>query len=248
MKMNSDKQVLNFQKTDEQDLTFVDALFGLITEPSQVTTRLLSKDRPPFLLSLAACLLLSIYTPIIAQIFKINFLHYRTDLILSLSLVFFFSVLFFVLLEAIFLRVVGVSIEVYHMFAAIIYSLTPLIVVIWLYYAINFFFDGRLTVITYLISGYSHIDDRFLKIFPFVHLIAKIYVLMLFFFCIKALGKMHSLTALMTSLLSIGPFYIANLLAVAIAEYAFPNTVNVFSNVFRNLKYTDINQLIAIFY
>lgn len=216
---------------DEQEINFLDAMFGLLFEPGGTVRTLLSSARPPFSFTIFLCLILSIVVPIVAQTYKYGYTIFNIEAVASLALILFFTVLIFILVEGIFLQLLGIHVTIRQLWCTVAYCITPFILALWLIYLFNYLAMGRLTLVTLFMTGHSAVDDRFLRIIPFAMLIAQLNMLVVFFHSVRFIGELHTLTATIITLFSLVPFYVALLIALSIAELARTGTIALFQKI-----------------
>ncbi|MBX7143249.1 MAG: hypothetical protein K1X79_02245 [Oligoflexia bacterium] len=214
-----------------EDLSFIEALLGLFFEPSSTIEILLSQEKPPYPFTIVACFVLSVYVPIFAQAYKYGVFVFDPNALLSLALIMLFTFLVFVLVEGVFLSLLGVEVSVRHLIAVTAYCLTPFVLALWLVYVFNYIAMGRLTLVTLLMTGLTQMDDKFMRIVPVAFLVAQLNMWIVLFFALKYLGSMHTVTAMGVTLLSLVPFYIALLIALFIGEQARPGTFEIFKEI-----------------
>lgn len=216
---------------EREEISFIDAIFGLLFEPGGTVRTLLDYEKPPYGSTIFACLVLSIFVPIASQVYKYGSTIYNSSAILSLGLILFFTVLIFVLVEGLFLQLLGIQITIRQLWSTVAYCITPFILALWLIYLFNYLAMGRLTLVTLFMTGYSAVDDRFLRIIPIALLIAQLNILVVFFHSVRFIGNMESITAALVTFFSLIPFYVALLIALSIGEMARPGTLGLFEKV-----------------
>ena len=214
-----------------EPIGFVEAFLGLVLEPGTTTDVLYRQKSPPYAITLLLALIVTIFVPIAAQLYKYGFAVYRLDMVFPLFIIFTFTFLIFVLLEAILLFVLGVDSSVDDVIASTGYALTPLILAIWLLYLFNYLNNGSLTFVAYLLEGASGEVDSFIQIAPIAFLIAQLWVLLVFFYSIRAMGEMSGLSALLVTIVSTIPFLISLFIGLNVAELARPGTIEVFQKI-----------------
>ncbi len=211
--------------------SFLDAIFGLLFEPGSTVRTLLSHEKPPYGNTILLCFVLSIYVPILAQIVKYGNTIFNSDAILSLSVIIAFTLLIFVLVEGIFLQLLGIQVSVRQLWSMVAYCVTPFVLAIWLIYLFNYLAMGRLTLVTLFMTGASINHDKFIRIVPFAISVAQLNVLVVFFHSIRYLGDMQWLTSALVTLFSLIPFYVALFIAISIGEIARRGTIELFEKV-----------------
>lgn len=204
---------------------FIEALFGLLLTPRSVAEQLFAEENPPYVYTFFLIFILTIFVPMTVQIVLLELLQYRLDFFLSTLLVVTLSLMIFVLYEAVFLRLIGVAVEVNQMIAAIAYSLTPLMIIIWIFYGLNIYFDGSLSVFTILLTDSGSLNPSLVGLIPYLILVAQIGLILTFYCCLREIGDLYTSSALMVSILSMLPSYIALLSGILVAELAFPDTI-----------------------
>ena len=207
---------------------FIDALLGLVLEPEDTTEALFVDQKPKYGFTILLCLFLTIFVPIVSQIYKYGYTVYDSNAIISLFIVFFFTFLFFVFFEGAFLRLAQVDFQVHQLFSSSAYCLSPVLLAIWIIYGFNYFMTGGLSILTFIIKGDSSIEDQFFQIVPIAFLIAFINVFVIFFYSIRAIGKLSNVSALAMALISLIPFATSLMLALCVGDYAKPGTIGIF--------------------
>lgn len=216
---------------ERESINFLDAIFGLLFEPGGTVRTLLAYERPPYGLTIFLALILSIFVPIFAQVYKYGMTVYNGSAILSLSLIVFFTLLIFVLVEGLFLQLLGIPFNLRTLWATIAYCITPFVLAIWLIYLFNYLAMGRLTLVTLFLTGYSALDDRFLRIVPVALFVAQLNVLVVFYHCVRYIGQMEPISGALVTAFSLVPFYVALLIALSIGEIARPGTLGLFEKI-----------------
>jgi hypothetical protein len=214
-------------RVDHEEINFLEALAGLVLAPHE-TTHILFQDRnPPYGWTLFLCFLASSYVPFFAQNYKYGYDVWDSGVVIGLTLVLFFGLLFFLLLEGIFLQLLKVSFNMQMLFSCVAYSLTPMILALWLVYGFNYLSEGRLTFTTYLLTGFGSLDDRFLKIIPFALGICALWIFLVFIYSMKNMAKVSFIVGLLISTLTLIPFAIAIGFATLVADRVRPGTFEI---------------------
>lgn len=210
---------------------FINSIFGLVTQPSQTCQRLFRQDFPPFIISFAICILLTIFVPIVTQVVYLDLLAYNSTILVSVSVVVFFTLATFTVIELVFLQLLGIEILLEQIIAAIIYSSVPLMVMLWVLYGYNHYQYGSITLITQLLTGYRQLPRDLESILPYFVLVTHLQGIWVFRCCLKQIGGLQSATAFLVTVVSVVPFYICFLIALALSEYAAPGTIKIIVNV-----------------
>lgn len=213
---------------------FFSVLIGLVTEPRATTERLFSLRPPPFALSLFVVLVASVFGPILAQYFRYEASAYRLDALLSLCLVFGFSIPLFVLIETIGLLLLGVEVRLAQVAAAVSYALTPVSFIILLFYGSNYLNTGRMSLINFLLEGARSSPDPFMTVLPWALGITAAIVFVVFYYCIRIIGGLQPFSAAFMLLFSVAPAAAALRLALYIGDQARPGTSELLWKVVAN--------------
>lgn len=211
-----------------EQVGYLEALAGLITAPGATTEQLLAEKNPPHSVALLATLIGTIFGPIILHMYNYRYVIYRPEALFSLLFIFSFTLLIFILIESLFLMIIGISIRIEHVMACIMYSLAPLILFFWLVYIFNYLNNGMLSLVSFILYNNIPLSDRFIKIFPLAVTIVQINTILVFFYGIRFLGEMHTITALSVTMLSLIPLYLSFIISLFIADMASPGILNTF--------------------
>ena len=210
-------------------------------QPGETSEELLRSAPPPYPSTLLLCMLLSIFVPIFAQLYKYGQMLYDAEAILSLFLVVIFTFLTFILLEGIFLKIFSVDFSLRQLYASAAYSIAPLLLALWLIYFFNYISTGRLSILQLILNGRLDVPDRFIHVVPIASMIALVNALVVFLYCVRFLGQMHTVTALFLTLLSLGPFLVSVSVGIFLGELAHPGTAEIFFRVL-----TEPSALVAV--
>lgn len=178
-----------------------------------------------------AALILVIFGPLFVEIFRFEYADSKMRVVVALAVALMVATLIFVGVETLFLKLLGVDVSFHDISAGVSYATAPLTLVIVSYYAIDYSLTGELNIVTYLITGYAHFTEKFLLIFPWVHLAAKIFIVIIFMNVLRSAGGMHILTATMVTVLSLGVFYSGLIVGIKFTDMYFPRTLDNFLNV-----------------
>lgn len=218
-------------KAYRSQMGFLEASSGLLFEPGHTVGALLEEDSPPFLFGILALLVLTIFAPIAFQLYQYGITTYNIEALSSLLLVFALTLVMFAIMESLLLIITGMRAPFFKVVACAVYAIAPLIVALWLVYLFNYLASGRLTLVTLLVTGASSIDDRFLRVLPLALLVVHLMVLVVFYHGIRALTQTHAITGFILTLLSLGPLYVAFMLALSVGEMVRPDTIRIFTQV-----------------
>ena len=220
-----------------EEINFIETLAGLILAPHETTGLLFQTKNPPFAWTLFLCLLLSIYVPIFAQTYKYGYSIAQPGVVLSLTLLIFFGLLMFLVIDGVFLQPLKVEFNMQMLFSCIAYSLTPLILCLWLIYGFNYLSDGKLTLITYILTGFGSLVDNFLKIIPYATSICLLWVVVVFLYGIKSMAQLNGFLSVCVTLLAVVPFILSSALGLFVGEMAYPGTARIVLTLLRLYDY-----------
>lgn len=212
----------------QERVSLFEALVGLILEPSQTVESLFEVDPPPYVPTFFLLVIGTIFTPLVAQIYKYNLQDHAVSALWGLIVMFVLALVLFIILESIFLLLMGLNFTLHGLLACIAYSLVPLFFSLWLIYLFNYLSAGRLSLITFLLSGFSSGDDSFLKVLPIVSVVVQLLMLVVYFYAIRAMGAVGSITAFMIAIISLVPLYLALLVGLMVSELLHQGIIAVF--------------------
>lgn len=216
---------MNSPNSVVEQVSFLDAVVGLLLEPRQTVRNLFAQRPPLYVPAFLLCLAAVVFIPIIAEMLYWDFLETRAPAVASLALVLFLTAVIFVLLEHWFLRALGDSISRKEILAAFSYSCAPLFPIIVCYYLLDLIYTGKLSIVTFVITGVVPEDQLSLSLFPFAHVLAKICFLVIFYFSLRTLRQSGPVTTLWIALISTVPFYTAFALAMFLVNICLPGSV-----------------------
>ena len=204
---------------------FFDALTGLLTEPGGTVRRLFSHERPPHVLGLFTVLLLSLLGPIFWYASRYGVNLNNTPQVSIIILVSLCSVLFFVMLEFVFLRILGVPLTFFDVVGLVTYSMTPVTLIMTLTLAADRIAHGRFVLIGYLLNNGIIPYDSFLLVLPFVLAIAILSVLLVFYYGMQSAALLSSSGTFFLSAISVAPFGASVGLACLVVSYFRPDAI-----------------------
>jgi hypothetical protein len=201
-----DSLVVDTSTPKDFSISLFGTIFGLSIDTKNTVRKLFENSTPPHLLSLFVILLIAIFCPPIFY-----FINSKTDVITvqdlaRMYIVFNCMFIFLSILNYITLIAFGVRASLIEVTASIVYSLTPLSLVLLILYSFNYVNSGNLTLIPYFLSGkITNSQDPTLKVLPYALSISGLILLYVYMHCVKYLGYMHYITALFTLILSVIP-------------------------------------------
>lgn len=211
---------------------FLHAIFGLLIEPSNTTYLLYDRhEKPPYAYTLIVGLLLTYLVPIFAQLYLYNTTSFRMDKVLSLLIIFLVTFCLFVITEWCLLFMLRINASIDDVVAAIGYSLAPLTLSTWLLFSFNYMNSGSLTFIQYILTGEGKHTDSFIRIVPLAYIISEIWILLVFFYSMRALAGLSHVTALLITMFSLLPFALSVWGGLSIAESIYPGALDNFKTV-----------------
>jgi hypothetical protein len=202
--------------------TLLDTTFALFTEPSATVTRLLSSERPPLVGTLLLTLAAVLFGPILIQFQIYGASVYKMSTVAGLALVCGCTVLSFIALESLLLSMLRIKAGVTRVAAMVSYSLSPLSLILGLFYLFNYLESGRLSLLTFLLTGSRDINDPFLKVMPWAVVITSLIIVTIFFYCLRSLGSMHWITATFMSLVSAALAVVSVKIGIGVGELVQP--------------------------
>ena len=228
------------RQSDHENLSLLETVGGLIFEPRTTVENLLDSESPPHAVSLFILLLLTIFGPIFYQFFKYGYNHESIAAVGALFVLIVFSIMVFVMIESWLFIIVGIDCGPSGVFACITYTFAPLIAIIAVVYGYNYYSSGTFSVVNLLVSGRGIMSGSFTKALPVSIGIAQLLVLIVFFYAVRYVGKMHSITSLAVACLSLIPFYLAFLAGLFVAESVHQGIVELVWNLILSVSDPNI--------
>ena len=216
---------------ESPDINFIEAILGLTLQPGETTEVLFEDERPRYAYGCLLCLLVTVFTPIVAQHLKYGINLGNSEAMISLGIVVGMTVLVFLLAECLFLLVLGVRATIAQVFASLCYTFTPFTVGLLLIYLFNYFAHGSITVVDLLVTGSSNSNDRFLIILPYALMIIQLNCLLVFWYSLRAFGQIGAFSAAAIAFLSLIPFYASLIGGLFVGEMARPGTIEIFKRI-----------------
>ncbi len=218
-------------RPEKEQPNFIEAYLGLVLNPAEMTETLFSREKPPYVFSFFMVAILSVFGPIVLQTLKYGYSLFDTTAVASLAIIVGFTVLCFILIESIFLGILGLGFSPLRVGACIGYSSAPLVGALWLTYLFNFMSNGRLTLVTLLITGASSPDDPTMESIPYVLIISQLLMLIVFFYSLLNMGRLRWLSGGLVAVASLVPLYGSFILGIFLADSLNPGTVNLLLKV-----------------
>lgn len=217
---------------ESETISFSEAFVGLLMEPRETLTQLLSYKHPPYALGMINALLAILLGPPALQLLRWDFLETRTKALVALAFVLILTGVFFLLFEHLFLRLWNCRLSLLTIGRLLAYAAAPLGTLALGYYVINLSIcEWRLTIASYLLTGVRDADDWLIPYFPALHVIAKLWFLYLFYHGLKIISGMRSALALSVALLSSVPFYAGMWLAFRCVDLLWPGSADIVSHL-----------------
>ncbi len=217
---------------------FLSTLFGLLFYPGETLPKLLhsSSEIPvedailprvfPHVPSILLALLAAIFIPMFVQVARWDFLDTRIDEIFALLFVLILTGGMFVILERFALRCfVHEPMNSRTIFALMAYGCAPLIPLVLIGYAVNYWMFGRLTIVTFMITGVPNANDPTMKLFPVLHLIGKLLFLYTFYHGIRTERRLYPESAFFITIFSAIPFYLGLIISLYFIDAIMPGSV-----------------------
>jgi hypothetical protein len=216
------------QDYGEKSIGFIEATTGLIFEPRATTSILLDRDNPPYSLAMIFAMLLTIFVPILAQRLKYGTQFEHAQPALAFLVVILTSFCVFLIIEEIFLLLIGIKIPMKYLVAIVSYCLAPLMFAIWIIYFFDYAYNESLTIVTYLMNGSVELKKGFIKAIPYALGIVQVLVYLVFFHSLRAISGMFAFTAAIVGVLSLIPLYLSFALGIFIGNIVQPGTTDIF--------------------
>ena len=137
----------------------------------------------------------------------------------------------FILIESIFLGFLGLGFSPLRVAACIGYSSAPLVGALWLTYLFNYLSNGRLTIVTLLITGASTPNDPTIESMPYVFIISQLLMIIVFFYSLLNMTRLRWISGGLVALVSLLPLYGSFLLGLFLAETSNPGTIRLLLQV-----------------
>lgn len=218
-------------KDSFQKITFLEAVTGLIAEPRSTVPALLSQKQPPYVLSILCCFLLVVLAPVLLHNWTPDTPLFELSATCVIALLLLCSSCIFIVLESILLLLLKVQFTARLLIAAIIYCCTPLMLSIVLVLLFNYFTNGELTAITWLLTGYTARDDHFLAVMPYALPIIQLLVFIVFFHCVRCIGQLYVFSAVLIAIISLVPLYLAVIFSIIIVSLVVPEKSYFFTQI-----------------
>lgn len=211
--------------------TLLGAITGLIAEPVEMTRVLFSGARAPHVVGILLLLVGVIFTPIFIELLRWNFLATQMDGVMALILTLVLTIIIFVLIERILTKLWGEELSYAELLALIAYGSAPLILIVLIFYGVNLAMFGRLSIVTFVITGAENANDPTMQLFPWAQLIGKLAFLNIFFHGIRAIKNLRLPTAFLITLTAAVPFYVGFFIALILVEMVLPGSTMALSKL-----------------
>lgn len=209
----------------KRNLTLLDILISLPTDPRGMMQHLLiERERPPYLFLSPIALLLVLVAPAMYQRHLLETAPPDMALIYSTSLTCVLTLIAFVLFMSVLMRILAIKASVGSVFATTIYSLLGLVPVMCAFYLVNFSVAGELSILTFLCTGQYRVEDWSIPLFHIAVKVGAAFCFWLFLNGVKALGKTSFLSAFSTTLVALPVLAGSFAAALTVANNTFPET------------------------
>lgn len=211
-------------KRDTTDPTpaFFSAMVGLLLHPGDTSENLLKNERPPYVVLMFLFAVATACLPIFVEITRGYLPAYHAQHVFTLVSVYSILLVIFILFETIFLFFLGIHSALAHVTAAVVYSLTPIIVVICFFYIFSYFTTGSLAFLDPLLSGRMEPTQSIMQVIPYAIVIAQLSVFMVFLHAVRVIGDLYFINALILTAASLIPLLAATWSAKNLLELARP--------------------------
>lgn len=208
-------------------LGFLEAFLGLILEPRTTINVLFAEETPRHGLGFIITLLISIFGPVMLQTSYYGPPSETIPAVYALAVLILVTVMVFLLLERLFLVVVGIDCTSWALFSLIGYCCVPLVVTVIFIYGFNYASSGYLSLLRVLVTGQWGYATKFVKVFPMALAIAQLSIMVIFFYGMRRMAHVHTLTALCLMIFSLVPFYMSFFLGLLGAQLLHPGILGV---------------------
>gem|GEM_PF-4400264 len=145
----------------------------------------MARGHPSYAATCLVCLLLTLFVPVWAQVIKYGFISFNSPEMHSTVLSAFSGLAVFYIAGLLLAIILRIDINTRALVNALTYALTPLNLALWLVYGFNYAHSGRLSVVTYVMTGAGNIHDVFFGQLVFAAAITLVWVLVVAYYCIK---------------------------------------------------------------
>lgn len=197
-------------------------MVGLLLHPGDTSETLLQEDHPPYVVLMFLFTIATICLPIFFEMSRGTIPTYHIQRVFSLLSMYTILMLIFVVFETVFLFFLGVRGALTRMTAAVVYSLVPLVVVVWIFYILSYLSTGGLEFVTALLEGRFEPSDTRMKAIPYAIALAQLAVFIVFVHAVRAIGDLYYVNALILTLVSIIPLQLAVLATKSLMDTVRP--------------------------
>ena len=215
---------------------------GLVVQPADTLRCLLACDRPPHLGSIVALMAL-VLAPIAVALYRWTFLDSQSIGVARVGGSLAAAVILSFPLCCAFLWLYGIRFRTRQLVALLVYGSAPPLLLILFYYAMNMVLLGRLTVVTFLITGNRDAHDWLILYLPVVVLAGHFLMIVVLFEGIKALGSVKGGAAAVITACSLLGFVVAFVLSLRMCAWLAPEWRDPSSRLLYSL--VDITPLLA---
>ncbi len=213
------------------ETSFVGAMVGLLLAPRETTAILMEGRRPRYGLPILLLFYLVIIVPVIIQSATTGMLLYQDKALAAILMVPTLTIVYFVFLEAFFLRVMGVRLPIGSVASLICYSLVPFIAVFLAMYIINYLASGSIAYLTIVLNGYAEQEVAYKNVVPWVVYGGVLLSFIVFFRAITVAGDLYSSNAFAITILSIFPLLCAFIGGIHSANFLLQGLSGVFLEI-----------------
>ena len=210
---------------------FISALLGLCLSPGETTKKLFNDNPPRYGLPILLSFYLIIIVPVFIQSATLGMLMYHEKALAAVLIVPTLTVVLFVFLEKLFLKILSINVSMNCLATAVCYSLVPFMGIFITMYVLNYLASGSIAYLTIVLNGYAAQEVAYKQIVPWVAKGGVATSFIVFFCSLRALGNLYTLNAICASVLSIVPLLASFYTAIYAANILLKGLSGVFMEI-----------------
>ncbi len=128
-------------------------------------------------------MILTLFVPVWLQVFKYNLVNFDSPEVQSTVLAMMTSLGVFYILGLLLCVSLRMGLSTGNALNLLTYTLTPVNLAMWIVYGLNYKHSGRLTVITFILTGAGNVDSLLYGYLPLAAIVLFGWVLLVAYFC-----------------------------------------------------------------